>query len=65
MNTIIIAFFTALLVSLSVHYLTIIQVEKWFDEFFDKETQKMENFTKELSEIIQKGKSCRNSDLER
>ena len=65
MNTIIIAFFTALLVSLSVHYLTIIQVEKWFDEFFDKETQKMEDFTKELSEIIQKGKSCRNSDLER
>ena len=65
MNTIIIAFFTALLVSLAVHYLTIIQVGKWFDEFFDKETQKMENFAKELLEIIQKGKSCRNSDLER
>ncbi|BBF07659.1 hypothetical protein CHBNIII7_15420 [Haemophilus influenzae] len=63
MITIIIAFFTALLVSLSVHYLTIIQVEKWFDEFFDEETQKMEKFTKELSEIIQKGKSGRNSDL--
>lgn len=65
MNTIIIAFFTALLVSLSVHYLTIIQVEKWFDAFFNEESKVFEKYAKEITEIIQKGKSCRNSDLER
>ncbi|MDU7463112.1 MAG: hypothetical protein E7K78_02660 [Haemophilus haemolyticus] len=52
MNTIIIAFFTALLVSLSVHYLTIIQVEKWFDKFFFEQNQIMKKYADDVKEII-------------
>lgn len=54
MNTIIIAFFTALLVSLAVHYLTIIQVGKWFDAFFNEESKVFEKYAKEITEIVKK-----------
>lgn len=54
MNTIIIAFFTALLVSLSVHYLIIIHVEKWFDAFLNEESKVFEKYAKEITEIVKK-----------
>ena len=54
MNAIIIAFFTALLVSLAVHYLIIIQVEKWFDAFFNEESKVFEKYAKEITEIVKK-----------
>lgn len=54
MNTIIIAFFTALLVSLAVHYFFMRQIEKWFDAFFNEESKVFEKYAKEITEIVKK-----------
>jgi hypothetical protein len=65
MQTIFISFITSLIVSCIVHYFFMTQIEKWFDAFFNEESKIFEKYAKEITEIIQKGKSCRNSDLER
>ena len=54
MNTIIIAFFTALFVSLSVHYFFMRQIEKWFDAFFNEESKVFEKYAKDIIEIVKK-----------
>ncbi|ERF79503.1 MULTISPECIES: hypothetical protein [Gallibacterium] len=52
MNTILISALTALIVSLLVHWFTVTQVTKWFDNFFEEETKTLEKYAKDIEKIV-------------
>ncbi|WIM82209.1 hypothetical protein [Gallibacterium anatis] len=52
MNTILISALTALTVSLLVHWFTVTQVTKWFDNFFEEETKTLEKYAKDIEKIV-------------
>lgn len=52
MNTILISALTALIVSLLVHWFTVTQITKWFDNFFEEETKTLEKYAKDIEKIV-------------
>lgn len=54
MNAILISGLTALIVSLLVHWFTVTQVTKWFDNFFEEETKTLEKYAKDIEKIVKK-----------
>ncbi|KGQ29861.1 MULTISPECIES: hypothetical protein [Gallibacterium] len=52
MNTILISALTALIISLLVHWFTVTQVTKWFDNFFEEETKTLEKYAKDIEKIV-------------
>lgn len=52
MNTILISALTALTVSLLVHWFTVTQITKWFDNFFEEETKTLEKYAKDIEKIV-------------
>lgn len=47
----------ALVISLLVHWFTVVQVTKWFDKFFDEQNQIMKKYADDVKEIVSKRKS--------
>ncbi|UQX80699.1 hypothetical protein M3703_05095 [Mannheimia haemolytica] len=47
---------TALIISLLVHWFTITQVTKWFDKFFNEQTQIMKKYADDIKDIVNKRK---------
>ncbi|HII3831088.1 TPA: hypothetical protein ACY380_002109 [Pasteurella multocida] len=46
----------ALVISLLVHWFTITQVTKWFDKFFNEQTQIMKKYADDVKEIMDRRK---------